>query len=266
MLMSEPDQPGETLDENIVAETGDENPQVQEGQEPSEANEGEDDKSDDTPSERKKLSRTERMERRYGEQLRRQQEEIEVLKKMVSPTKGPETVKPKMADFDSVEDFVEAREAYTRQELLKELRTTTTQENKQQAAAKSYEAKVREVKKEYKDWDDVMEDAADEPTARDTVEFCLESEIGPKIAYYLAKYPDEHERLNALSSTRRLAELGKLEDKLSKPVVKVITKAPGKLSEVKGTTVVSTDPGVAARTGGYKAWKAADELRRASKK
>jgi hypothetical protein len=255
--MSGPNEPGEQLDENIVDETVDENPPVQEGDEPSEANEGETDKSDETPSERKKLSRTERMERRYGEQLRRQQDEINHLKSLVTPTKGPDTAKPKMADFDSVEDFVEAREAYTRKELLRELQTTTSQVTKQHSAAQSYEAKVKEFKKEVKDWDDVLEDAQDEPTARETVEFCLDSEIGPKIAYHLAKYPEENERLNTLSPLRRLAELGKLEDKLSKPTPKVTTKAPGKLTTVKGTTVVSTDPGIAARTGGYTAWKAA---------
>lgn len=255
--MSEPNQPGEQLDENIVDETVDENPPVQEGQEPSEANEGQDDKSDETLGERKKLSRTERMERRYGEQMRRQQDEINHLKSLITPTKASEAGKPKMADFDSVEDFVEAREAYTRKELLKELRTTTSQETKQTTMLQTYEARVKAFKKEAKDWDDVLEDAADEQTSRETVEFCLESEIGPKIAYHLAKYPEENERLNALSPTRRLAELGKLEDKLSKPIAKVTTKAPGKLTTVKGTTVVSTDPGVAARTGGYSAWKAA---------
>ena len=103
------------------------------------------------------------------------------------------------------------------------------------------------------------------------INYKQESEAGPLITYHLAKNPEEHARLNSMSPFRRVAELGKLEDKLmaQKPAArksKDVTSAPEKLSDIKGTSALASDPGVAARTGGYAAWKAADTARNNAKK
>jgi hypothetical protein len=104
----------------------------------------------------------------------------------------------------------------------------------------------------------------------DTVHFIKESELGPQLTQYLGMHVEELVRLNKLSQTRRLAELGKIEDKLeakkAPPATKKVTGAPTKLTDVKGTPVITADPDAAARTGGYAAWKAAKEAQKSTGK
>ncbi len=215
----------------------------------------------------KKPSGIQRRFQKYDEKLAAQAQELEYWKNVAmgktadkEPEKAPE--KPKLADFESVEDYVEAREQYLKKELLTELERTAATKTAQATAQQTYIQKVQAAKTELPDWDDVMAEAADEPTAPETVEFCMDSEIGPKIAYHLAKNPELHDRINAMSPVRRIAELGKLEEKLTTKKAaepKPVTKAPGKLTEVTGggaPTRLSTD-----NPKSYTEWKKAHEQR-----
>lgn len=225
---------------------------------------------EETPE--KKQSGIQRRFKKFSNKIAEQAAELEYWKKaaMGAGTQKVETPaagKPKLADFDSIEDFIEAREQHIRQELLAELETTARVKTQQATTQQTYTSRVQEVKKNLEDWDEVMDGAADEPAAPETVEFCLSSEVGPKIAYHLAKNPEFHDKLNAMSPVRRIAELGKLEDKLTtvKPqAAKPITKAPGKLTDVSGggTPVkLSTD----APTS-YTEWKKAHDQRQKAAK
>jgi len=262
--MNEQTNPAEVLDEEIKDEPAVlENPPELEAGTDTEAADDPKEAPEEPSGERKKLSRTERMERRYGDVLRRQEDEIKFLRSQLSsePAAKP-TERPKLNDFENVEAYVEAREAFLRKELLAELEAKTDTRARQTSAQSAYEQKVQAAKKELPDWDDVMEDAADEPTTQETIQFCLESDVGPKIAHHLAKHPEENERLNKLSPVRRLAELGKLEEKLSKPAPKVVTKAPGKLSSVSGTGSTAAKDLSTYIPRSYTEWKELDTLRR----
>lgn len=234
----------------------------------------EDDKSEDSDEEptQKKPSGIQRRFQKFEARMAAQAQELEYWKKQAMGASGkPEQTapveKPKLADFDSVEEYVEARETYLRKELLAEVESAAVRKANQQSTQNSYMQKVVAAKSELHDWDEVMEEAGDEPTAPETVQFCMDSEIGPRIAYHLAKHPEFHDKLNAMSPVRRVAELGKLEDKLqtkSKPVAKPISKAPAKLSEVKGSAAL-TAPSV-DNPRNYAEWKKADEARRKAAK
>ena len=234
------------------------------------------DTSDDSAAQEQeqpaKKSGIQRRFQKYDEKLAAAAQELEYWKNIaLEKSKATETVKvaekPKLADYESVEDYVEAREAFLKQELLSELERTAKAKTEQATVEQSYIQRVTAAKAALADWDEVMEDAADEPTMVETVEFCMDSAVGPKIAYHLAKNPDLHARINAMSPIRRIAELGKLEEKLTtkKPVeAKPITKAPNKLTEVSGggTPVkLSTD-----NPKSYAEWKKAHEQRQKSAK
>lgn len=200
---------------------------------------------------------------KYDAQLASQAQELEYWKKAAlgqkSESPAEPVSRPQLKDFDSVEQYVEAREQLLKKELLTELERTASAKTQQASAQNSYIQKVNDLRKDISDWDEVMDAASDEPTARETVEFCLDSEIGPKIAYYLAKNPEVHDRLNTLTPVRRLAELGKLEDKLQTKVAKQVTKAPQKLTDVAGGSTpvkLSTD-----NPKNYTEWKKAHEQR-----
>lgn len=77
----------------------------------------------------------------------------------------------------------------------------------------------------------------------------LESDIGPHLAYYFAKHPDEAKRFAAMTPTTSLRQLGKLEDQLAqvepdepkKPAVEV-SKAPPPIKPVKDVAPVTSTP------------------------
>lgn len=231
--------------------------------------------------ENKKQSRFQRQQARYEAQLAQQQAEIEFLRKLAvgaAPQSNEpvgEDAEPRLEDFEgrSITEYIQARDRYLENRLI----TAAEQRAKEAFAREQHrvlmEQRVNQVKQELTDWDEVMAQAAEDPVHphQDTVEFIIESEIGPKLGYYLAKNPDEHEKLNKMSAVKRVAELARLEDRLrnnSEPAVapKKVTAAPVKLSETRGrSTPVTLDPAAAARQG-YAAWKAANEARRAAKK
>lgn len=76
-----------------------------------------------------------------------------------------------------------------------------------------------------------------------------DSELGPEMAYYLGKHPEEASRIAQLSGRAAIREMVKLEDRLQaekqKPVKKV-SKAPPPPSGIKGSEpgfkVSTTDP------------------------
>lgn len=212
----------------------------------------------------KKPSGIERRFKKITAQLSAQQQELEYWKnvavngKPVAAASSAAPKTPKLADFDNIEDFISAREQHMRQQLISEMQQRTAAEMHSSKTISAYESRVREAQAELPDWQDVMMGALDEPTSPETVEFCLESDAGPKIAYYLAKNPDVHERINSLSPSRRLAELGKIEDRVSTSRTtqqQKITRAPSKMSDVKG----NNDGPVSKKTseaGSYAEWKA----------
>jgi hypothetical protein len=167
-------------------------------------------------------------------------------------------------DFASDEDWVEHRLAQERSRLLQEAQQAASQTIQQEKVIQTYQARVEAVKKELPDWDAVFAEAQEaglETMPREAVEFCFDSEVGPKIAYHLAKNPDEYERLISMSPARRLAHLGKLEDRLAtKPAAepvpaKKVSAAPAKLVDTKGSGAVKTTPTGMDRFANKQAWK-----------
>jgi len=164
---------------------------------------------------------------------------------------------PKLADYDSVEDYIRARDVFLEQKVLAKVNTSVQHRSASDRAFMAHEARVAKVKSELQDWDEVFDDAGALQVPPDAAQFVMESEVGPRIAYHLAKNPEELDRLTKLSPTRRLAELGKLEDRLAPKVAppKKATSAPTKLTEVKG----GADVAPSGRPSSYADWKARQE-------
>jgi hypothetical protein len=78
----------------------------------------------------------------------------------------------------------------------------------------------------------------------------LESDIGPHLAYYFAKHPDEAKRFASMTPTTALRQLGKLEDQLTdieedpkEPKTAVeVSKAPPPVKPVKTEGPVTSTP------------------------
>lgn len=276
--------PGENLDEQDV-ETNDTSATTQDGDLVGDesGNEG------DQPSEqelqeieRKKLSRFERLNQRHQAEKEDLQRENEFLKKLALEKTGSGSLAtqlqtsvpgaPKIADFEgrSIDEYISARDKFNEDNIMERARNEALQTIAVERRKAELESHVKAARKSLPDWDEVMAEADEDPVIpmQDTVSFILEGGAnGPFIAHYLAKNPDVHEELNKLSPMKRIAELGKLEDKLiGKGATSLITKktsgAPTKLTSVKGNANVSSTDTAAAARQGHAAWKAADTARK----
>lgn len=181
---------------------------------------------------------------RHAEELETARLEAEYWKREAMKATAPaEPVTPKgRLDFNSDDEWLEHRLQTERERLIKEARETAAQQAHLEKVALTYQEQLTIAKKELKDWDTVFQTAQEEGMTlpNDAALFVLESPVGARIAYHLAKDVEAYERFIKLPPTRQAAELGKLEERFSKPkapeeTTKKVSEAPAKLAEVKGT-------------------------------
>ena len=169
--------------------------------------------------------------------------------------------KPKFSDFNDLEAYTEAVTDWKSQRAL----TQVQQQTQVQQLAQTYEQRLAQYRTEVPDFDDVMtefvEDYGD-VNVPEIVQVAMESNVGPQLAYYLAKNTEEVERIAKLPSHRRLLELGKLEDRLSRPKttnsvaepVKKVTSAPPPVKPVRGTGKVESSTDLSDPNLSYSDW------------
>jgi len=142
----------------------------------------------------------------------------------------PPLVAPKRADFETYEDYLEARTDYRtdlknrerdeqmRKQLEKDRTERTTAES-QKELVKMANERIAAGREEFPDFDQVIQDAFDDGTLTQDSELyygIIESPVGHRIAHYLSNHPEEAERIGKLPPRGVHRELGKLEDKFSK--------------------------------------------------
>lgn len=194
--------------------------------------------------------RAAKAERKAEARYQELQREIQELKTPKAAAETKTESAPTREEFSSYEDFVEAKALHTaRTEARKELEAFKSESKKEREestkakAAKEFSARVNEVisagQKAYADFDAVINDAVEDgliPTKGPLYEAIMDSEVGEKLAYHLAKHPAEAERIQKLSVLGQIRELGKLEDKLSAKKEQRETMEPigGRTSNVSG--------------------------------
>ena len=207
--------------------------------------------TDEQKAERRE-SRRSRARAREAAKLAEAQTEARMLRERLDAqtTKPVTEEEPKREAFDSLEDYhralakhearLEARqtietERKARQEQETKARGAETDKKVAEAWSKGEEA----LRKEAKDYDEVVAEFVESDlsdldlSARRAI---LESDLGQRVLYHLAKNPDEAERIAKLSPTRQVIEIGKLEDKVVPQ--KKQTSAPAPVSQVKGRSSV----------------------------
>lgn len=157
--------------------------------------------------------------------------------------KSDEPKAPKPEDYDTHEAYLEAKvEWLADQKVDKKLQEREERQSKAKAAeadkalTDSWTASVAKVREKYDDYDEVTQDEGFNPTPA-MARAMLESDHKAEIAYYLAKNPEEMERIAKLSPLRQAAEVMKLEDKVSasaKSPAKKPSKAPPPIDPVGG--------------------------------
>ena len=175
-------------------------------------------------------------DRRHSREIAALKEQMDRLAKAQEERKSntndgePPLVAPKRDDYATYEEYLEARTDYRtdlknreRDEQLRKHqereRTERTTEATQKELVKMANDRVAEGRKEFPDFDQVMQDAFEDGTLVQDTELyfgIIESPAGHRIAHYLATHPEEAERIGKLSPRGVHREIGKLEDKFSK--------------------------------------------------
>lgn len=165
---------------------------------------------------------------------------------------APAAAKPVVADFETYEEYLDARDEWT----YKQRRAAEQQEVEQQRQTQLQAAQQADLQQKAASWSERMTAfAAVSPAFTEKAipflqhvnpgtplgDVLLESPVGPQMALHLVEHPEILERLNRLSPITVLRELGKLEAKLegaleapAAPPAPVVTKAPAPVRPIGG--------------------------------
>lgn len=156
---------------------------------------------------------------------------------------------PKIENFDDFDSFVAAKAEWIAAKKIEE--TLTARERKQleereaterQKTVESWSRRVAEATAEMPDFEDVIA-SSDVPMTAPMQQAIMESDVGPKLAYYLATNPDEAVEISRMSSIGQVRALGRIEAKLESGTAgKKVTSAPPPVKTVGGRSTVKVDP------------------------
>lgn len=186
-----------------------------------------------------KLTREKYQSRAEAEMLRR---ELETLRSRPEPQRQETQAKgePKLEQFNNFEDYIAARDSYLERKFEEKFTARERQEqeakrqNETVKASESWNKKLTDIRKEVPDYDDVIE-AADIPVSPSMAQAITESDIGPRVALYLANHPDEAESMLNLSPSATLRAIGRIEAKIeAEGNKKQISGAPKPIKPVSG--------------------------------
>lgn len=207
-----------------------------------------------------------------AEQAKREAAELRAKLESLSVRAEPakEEPRPSRSEFASEDDYIDAvGEWKANQVLAKREREHAEAQAKaqQEQLANQWKRNVEKAKAEIDDFTDII-GKSEVALPGHIHQALLESEVGPFIAYYFAKHPDEAKRFAAMSPTTALRQLGKLEDKMmddqpaaepekkAKPAPEV-SKAPAPVTPIKDGRAL--DPGPAKNFDEYRARRQAEK-------
>jgi hypothetical protein len=156
---------------------------------------------------------------------------------------------PTIDKFDNFDEYVRAVADYRAEKKINQ--TLTEREKRQQAereatertkTVESWNKRIAAATAEMPDFEEVLasSDVVMTPPMQQAI---MESDIGPKLAYYLANNPEEAEKIAGMSPIGAIRTLGRIEERLanSKPAVKT-TDAPPPIKPIGASAAVSKDP------------------------
>ena len=157
--------------------------------------------------------------------------------------KAVQLVAPKADDFDNYDAYIDACVDYKVQVTLQKRDATASVQTEAQNLQTKFVQSVEKFKEKTPDYDAAVSNPAFVQSPA-LIEAVLYSEMGPQIAYYLAKNVAETNRLNRLNPVAVAREIGRLEERLTPSQPKKVTDAPAPIKAVggNGTDKVSKDP------------------------
>lgn len=202
----------------------------------------------------------------------RAERELAEVKNKVTPVQTPvqNTGEPDPQNYTDIFKYTSDLAEYKANSIMSkrdaEVQARTQQEHQAQVQT-SWRAKMAMAATEIQDFDDVV--LGSNVTVSDQVrDAIMESDVGHKVLYELAKNPDIANRLNSMTLPQAMRELGKIEARLenvqpAKVTPPAVSKAPPPITRIGSGSTTSEIPMTDGNfTGSYAQWK---ELRKAGK-
>ena len=175
---------------------------------------------------------------------------VEARQHIPPTTRQADSSEPTIDQFDNFDAYVAAKAKWIAADTIRQ--TLSEREKQQQAAyeaaertktADSWTKRIAAATVEMPDFEDVLA-SSDVPMTPPMQQAIMESDVGPKLAYYLANHPDEATDIASMSPIGAIRALGRLEERLAtaKSVVKT-TNTPAPISKLGARAVVGKDPG-----------------------
>lgn len=186
---------------------------------------------------------------RQLEAERRERERLQAeLEKVKQPQKKAPDAKPRIDDFDTDAEFLDAltdwkieqrdRQTKSEQKKLREL-------DERRKADETYRETCMRVNgagiNKYEDYEQVVFSLPGNIMNKQLAEAVFETDRPEDVAYYLGKNRAEAERISRLNPRKQAIALGKLESQLEKPKKKT-TKAPPPINPLAGAKKSEVNP------------------------
>jgi hypothetical protein len=179
-------------------------------------------------------------------------EKLETMTQKAEPVRqAPTDGKPTLAQFENVEDYVEAVA-----EWKLEQREQSSKQSKEAVERQTVQTKVNDIYAKAEKVDGFDRDVFDSLPISDAVAWTImDSDAPEKLMAYISQNPEEAERLSALTPARQAAEIGKLEAKLSTVTKELkVSKAPAPIDPIGNKGSSSKDPSD-MRDSEFAAWR-----------
>lgn len=212
---------------------------------------GEDD--DDKAKEEKKPQRRRSRRDRMIAELRRENAEIRRRLDEIGQQKPAELKEPREQDFANTNDWIKARDEWSREQGRREAAAEAERKHKESEERRQAEevsrralTAIEQGRKKYADFDAVALNPDSFDPSPAVANVIMESDQAADVAYYLGMHPDEADRLEAMTSTHVAREIGRIEAKLAtkpnvKPKVSAAPDPPKKIGPGKDSPTRSLE-------------------------
>jgi len=200
------------------------------------------------------------------EERERLAQEAEELRKKYEPPKPVYEEEPKPEQFSDINEYSKAVKDWTAEQTRKEIAAQTEKTQREEAEKRrvsSYQERAAVFEAETPDFKEAI-DGTKIMLPNEILAEILDSEVGPQVAYHLAKNEVEAEALAKLPLSKAIKEIGKLEARFSveskpqkKDETKPVSKAPAPISPLTGgvSTGSSMMDSKGEFVGTYEDWK-----------
>ena len=181
--------------------------------------------------ERQELKAAADRERQAREQLEARLRDLEGRE---APKQEPKAnVKPRPEQFNDAFEYAEALAEWTAEKAIADKAKAEAEaksNEKREKTLKSWAKRVESFKESVKDFDSMIQ-SSDVTVTDEIRDGIIESEFGPQILYAMAENPKLAAKLNGMSVTAAMRELGKMEAKFERQAEKAARKAEAPKSE-----------------------------------